>query len=103
MSDYEKNLPLADKELLDVYDKYIELSKQIKELEAKQAELKQKALDWLNVEGDVGAVNKEGKPIITLVTKTTTTINGKLLQVNEPEIYEKYKKVSKSQYVKFNA
>lgn len=97
-----KDLPLADKELLDIYNQYKDLNSKIKELEEKQEDLKKKAKEWLAVENDVGAVDKDGKKLITLVKQTKYKLDTKLLKVNEPEIFNKYASVSETTYVKFN-
>lgn len=97
----DKDLPLADDELMDIYNQYKDLASKIKELQEKQEALKKKAKDWLAVENDTGAVDDKGKRIISLVEQRRVCIDLNLLKVNEPKVYAKYTKLATTNYIKF--
>lgn len=80
--------------------RYKEATAQIKEAEGrKEAALR----EMCNIIGESKSIKYQGRNIAYYVTTVKENVDVKLLKADLPEVFEKYKKVSESTYLRINA
>lgn len=80
--------------------RYKEATAQIKEAEdRKEAALR----EMCNIIGESKSIKYQGRNIAYYVTTVKENVDVKLLKADLPEVFEKYKKVSESTYLRINA
>ena len=80
--------------------RYKEAAAQIKEAEGRKEEALR---EMCNIVGDSKSIKYQGRNIAFYVTTVKENVDVKLLKADHPDIFEKYKKVSESTYLRINA
>ena len=80
--------------------RYKEAAAQIKEAEGRKEEALR---EMCNIVGDSKSIKYQGRNIAFYVTTIKENVDVKLLKADHPDIFEKYKKVSESTYLRINA
>ena len=80
--------------------RYKEAAAQIKEAEGRKEEALR---EMCNIVGDSKSIKYQGRNIAYYVTTIKENVDIKLLKADHPDIFEKYKKVSESTYLRINA